>query len=111
PELLLPEGVIYGQRRAWHYVLIIDIGRHADNAPGRRADVDELDHRIGPHHVAVDRILIRKHPLREALAYDDDRLAAVAIGIVEIPSGDNRDAERREKSGRDHPEPRAWIFF
>ena len=37
--------------------------RDADDAARRGVDVDELHHRIGPHHVAVDRVLIREHPL------------------------------------------------
>ena len=108
---LLVEGVIDAKRRARHDILVVDIGRDADDAPGRGADIDELHHRIGPHHMVVDRILIREHPLRQALAHDDDRLAGSAIRIVEIASGDDRDAERREKSGRDGAEPRARIFF
>ena len=111
PDRLLLEGLINGHRRAGYHVLVVDIGRDTDDAAGSGADVDELHHRIGPHHVAVDRILIREHPLREALADDDDLFAAPAIGFVEIAPGDDRDTERREKSGRDHPETRARIFF
>ena len=111
PDLLLLEGMVYGQGRTRHHVLVVHIGRDADDAPGRRADVDELHHRISPHDVAVDRILIRKHPLRQALAHDDDRLATSAVGIVEVASGNHRDAERRKESGRDCPQLRARIFF
>jgi hypothetical protein len=39
--------------------------------------------------VTVERVLVRKHPLREALADDDDRLRAVAVGVGEIASGDD----------------------
>jgi hypothetical protein len=46
----------------------------------------------------VDRILIREHPLSQALAHDDYRLAGSAIRIIEIASSDDRDTERREKS-------------
>ena len=73
-------------------MLVVDIGRYPDDAPGRRADVNKLHHRIGPHHMVVDRILIREHPLRQALADDDDLLTAAAVGIVEIASGENGNA-------------------
>ena len=106
PELLLPERVIHRHRRTRHDILVIHIRRDADDPPRRRADVDELHHRIGPHHVAVDRILIREHALRQALADDDHRLAASPIGVVEIASGDHRHAQRREEAGRHRPEPR-----
>ena len=76
PNLLLLEGVVYGQGRARHHVFVVHVGCDADDAPGCRADVDELHHRIGPHNVAVNRILIGKHPLRQTLAHDDDRLTA-----------------------------------
>jgi hypothetical protein len=36
PRFPLPNGVIHGQRRARHHVLVVDIGHHADDAPGRR---------------------------------------------------------------------------
>ena len=103
--------MIHSQCRSGHHVLVVHIGRDADNAPGRGAHLDELHHRIGPHHVPVDRILIREHPLRQALAHDDDLLAAAAIGFVEIASGDDRDAECRKKTGRDGPQLRPRIFF
>ena len=41
-------------------------------------------------HVMVQRIALGKHPLRYALAYNRDQLAAVAIGVVEIASFDDR---------------------
>ena len=41
----------------------------------------------------------------------DDRLAAVAIAVVEVAAGDDRHAERGEESGRDRAEARARILF
>src|SRR5262245_11995905 len=61
--------------------------------------------------MVIDRILIREHPLRQALTHDDDLLTAPAIGFVEIASGDQRNAERREKPWRNRPEACAWILF
>ena len=108
---LLLERVIDGHRRPRHDVLVVHVGRDADDAPRRRADVDELHHRIGPHQLAVDGVLVREHPLRQALADDDDLLAVAAVGVVEVAAGDDRHAQRREESGRHGAEPRARIFF
>ena len=78
---------------------------------GAGADVDELHHRIGPHQLAVDRVLIREHPLRQALADDDDRLGVAAVAVGEVAAGDDRHAERGEESRRHRAEPRARILF
>src|SRR6266513_1051447 len=51
PNLLLLEGVVYGQGRAWHHVFVVHVGCDAYDAPGCCADVDELHHRIGPHNL------------------------------------------------------------
>src|SRR5262249_16573479 len=92
-------------------VLVVDIGHDADDAPWARTDIDELHHRISPHHMAIDRFLRREHSLRNALTDDDDRFAALAVRLVEIASGDQRDAKRREIPWRDRTEGGAWIFF
>ena len=63
----------------------------------------DLQDRVGPHHMMVQRIAIGEHPLRYALAYNRDQLATAAVGIVEIASFDDRQAQRCEKSGRDDP--------
>ena len=54
--------------------------------------IDEIHHWIGPHDVPVERVLAWEHALRDALADDDDRLAAAAIVVVEVASFDNRNA-------------------
>ena len=54
----------------------------------------------------LTRVLVREHPLRQALADDHDLLGVAAIGVVEVAAGDDRHAERREESGRDGAEPR-----
>ena len=56
---------------------------------------------VGPHQVAVDRILAGEQLPRDALADDHDLLGVQAIGVVEIAAGDDRHAERREEAGRD----------
>ena len=78
---------------------------------GAGADVDELHHRIGPHQVAVHRVLAREHPLRQALADDHDLLGVAAVGVGEVAAGDDRHAERREEAGRHRAEPRARILL
>ena len=111
PELLLAEGMIDGEGRAGHDVLVVDIRGDADDAARLGADVDELHDRVGPHEVAVDGVLIGEHAPRQALADDDDLLAAVAVGVVEVAAGDDRDAERGEEAGRDGAESGARILF
>ena len=108
---LLLERVIDAQRRSGHDVLVVDVGGDADDAPGLGAHVDELHHGIGPHQPAVDGVLRREQPLRDALAHDDDLLGVAAIGLGEVAAGDDRHAERREESGRDGAEARARILF
>ena len=55
---LLLERVIDVQRRAWHHILIIDVGGDSDDPARLGADVYELHHRIGPHQAAVHRVLV-----------------------------------------------------
>ncbi len=59
----------------------------------------------------VDGVLIRKHSLGHALAHNDHQLAALSVRGVEIASGNQRDAERREESRRNRSKPPARIFF
>ena len=108
---LLLERVIDGHRRPGHDVLVVDVGDDADDAARLGADVDELHHRIGPHQAAVERVLVGEHPLREALADDDDLLGVAAIGVGEVAAGDERHAERGEESRRDACGTRARILF
>jgi len=95
----LLKRVIYGHRWSRHNVLIVQIGGHADDPPRLLADVDKFHHWIGPHHVVVHRVLVRKHPLRQALAHNDDFLGVLAVGVVEIASGNYGHTECGEKSG------------
>ena len=59
----------------------------------------------------LTRVLVREHPLRQALADDHDRLGVAPIGVGEVAAGDDRHAERREESRRHRAEPRARILF
>ena len=111
PTLLLGQRLIDGERRARHHIFVVNVGHDPHDAAGRAAKVDEFDHGIGPHHVAIHGVLIGEHALGDTLAYDDDGLARAAIAIVEIASGDQRDAEGGKKTGRDHTDPRTWIIF
>ena len=61
--------------------------------------------------MAIQRVRGREHPLREALADDHHLFAVAPIGFVEIAAGDDRHAERGEKSRRDGPEPRPRILL
>ena len=108
---LLLERVIDRQRGPRDDVLVVDVGRDPDDAPAGRADVDELHHRIGPHQPAVQRVLVREHPLRQALADDDDRVGVVAIAVVEIAARDDRHAQRGEEPRRDGAEAAARILL
>src|SRR5208282_6628749 len=72
---------------------------------------DELQHRISPVHMAINGILIGEHALCERLTDDSDRLVAVAVEIVEIPAGEDGNAQRGKESGRDHAKLRARILF
>src|SRR5260370_10734348 len=105
------KGHVNVHRRTLYYVLVVYILRDADDTPGRGGDTDELEHRIGPHDVMVDRVLIREHSLRHALAHDNDGLTVAVIGIVEIAPGHNGNTERREEPRGDDTETGARIFF
>ena len=61
--------------------------------------------------MVVDRVPIGEHALRQALTDDDHGFAAPAIGIVEIASGDDRDAEGGEESGRYGPKAATRILL
>ena len=92
-------------------MLVVHIGHDADDAARGSADVDELHDWVCPHDVTIDGVLTREHALGHALADDDDWLAVAAIGIVEVASSKNGNAECREKSGRDGAQLSARIFF
>ncbi len=108
---LLLERMIDGHRRPRHDVLVVHVGGDADDPAGPGAHVDELHDRIGPEESAVQRLPGREHPLRHALADDDDRLGIPAVGVVEVAAGDDRNAERREESRGHGAEPGARILL
>ena len=78
---------------------------------GSPSDVDELHHRVGPHDVAVDGVLIGKHAARQALADDHHLFPALAVAFVEIAARDEGHAQRREESRRDGAEASARILL
>src|SRR5271166_2230107 len=61
--------------------------------------------------MVVQRIALGENPLRQALAYNRNQLAAVAVGIVEIASFEDRQAKCCEKCWRDDSKPRVGMFL
>src|ERR1700694_5551299 len=105
------ERMINAEKRPGNDVLVIHIERDSNDAVRGWAEArDKLYYRVGPREVAVDGILIREHAPRNTLPDDHDGFRTLAIGIVEITSGDNRNAESSEDSGRDGPKLGALIF-
>ena len=78
----LTERMIDRQGWTGHDVLVVHVFRHADDAARAHADVDEFHDGIGVHHVAVDGIFAGEHALSDALADDDDGLAAAASSVL-----------------------------
>src|SRR5437588_2291770 len=113
------KGAIDGERRLRNDVSVVNIGGDADD-PVRRDKTrffeigpgEELQHGIRPVNMPIDRILIGKHALGKRLADDYDGLFSMAvIEGVEIAAGDDGNAERRKKSGRDNTPLRAGILY
>src|SRR4029077_10035131 len=98
----LTEGLVDGKRHSRYNVLIVHVGGDSYDASWPFADKDERRHRVGPHHVAVDRVLAGEHALRHTLADDHNRLAAATVVVVEVAPGKNRHAvsgkERRRNN-------------
>src|SRR5436309_9410999 len=74
-------------------VFIVDIRRDAHDAARFGSDADELHHRIHPHDVPVERILIGEHPFRKRLADDDHLLAILTVAFIEVTARDNARAQ------------------
>ncbi len=88
-------------------MLIVDVCDDPDDALRRgRAEV-----RIGPPHVAIERVAVRKHALRETLTDDHDRLVSAAILVGEIAAGHDRHAEHRKVIRRDDPQAGVRILL
>ena len=68
-------------------------------------------YRIGPPHFSVERDAVREHPLRYALADDDDQFASGAVVVDEVAPGENRNAKRREELWRHDAEPCERVLF
>ena len=100
-------------------MFVVHIGGDPDNAVrrrearlfARRLPGSELEHRIGPIDMPIDRILARKHLPRQSRADDHDRLAIAVIERIEIAAGNDGNAKRGEKAGRDGAPQRARIVF
>ena len=75
-------------------VHVVDIGNDADDALRlRRARRYDLQDRIGPEHMAINRVLTREHALRERLADDGDRLLILRIAFIEGATPENGNAK------------------
>jgi len=109
-EFLL-DRVVHGHRRLRVDTLVIDVGRDADDPPRIGTDADELHDAVGPRQMPVDRILTGEQRLGDVAADDDHFLGVVVIRVGEVPSGDERHAERGKVSRRDRPEVRARIVL
>src|SRR5260370_27682259 len=99
-------------------MFVVHIGGDPNNAVWRGKSrlfacsaLHELEHRIGPIYMPIDGILTRKHALCQSRADDHDRLSIRVIERVEIASGNNGNAKRGEKAGRDGTPQRARIVF
>src|SRR5437588_8882762 len=90
----LLERRIYRKRWFSHEVFIVDVRRNANDSPRRWRNADELHHGIGPHDVAVDRVLIWEYALRQRLANDDHAIGFLAIRIVKIASRNEGNTQR-----------------
>ena len=77
---------------------VVDIGHHPHDAPRLRADVDELHDGIGPHQMAIERILPWKQLFGDAAADDHDAFRTITIRLVEIAPGGEGYSKRRKAS-------------
>src|SRR6267154_1603259 len=104
--------MINSHLRAGYHVLVVEIGVDAHDAHRVRGESrDELYHWVCPRDMTVDRILIGKHALRNTLRDDRDVLSADAIGLVEITSRNNGDAQSGEISWRDSAKVGSLVLF
>ncbi len=73
----------------------------------------ELQDGIRPIDMAIDRILVGEHALCQTLADDNDGLFIIVIVIkrIEIAAGNDRNAKRRKKTGRDGARLRPGILY
>src|SRR5260370_4069876 len=99
-------------------MIVVHIGCDPNNAVWRRKSrlfarsaLKEFEHGIGPIDMPIDRILTRKHALRQSRADDRDRLSILVIERVEIAAGNNGNAKRGDKAGRNVAPHRAQSVF
>ncbi len=93
------KGVIDSETRPGNDVFVVNIGSDANDAVRRNANGDEFHHGIRPIDMSIDGILIGEHSLSESLTDDDDRFFVLAVKLIEIAAGDDRNAERGKKTG------------
>src|SRR5262249_56436181 len=98
PRIFLSEWMINVDGGAGHNVFVVQIRGNADDPTRLSAYVNELHYRIGPKEMVVDCILIGEHALGQALADDHNQLAALAVGVIKVASGQKRDSQRRKEA-------------
>src|SRR4030095_4109101 len=107
------KGVVNGEGRLRNDMRIVNIGGDTNDAlqlPGGLTAVGFQD-RIGPEHVTIDWVLIGEHAPRKGFADDGDGLFASTVEFIEIATGNDGNAQRREEPGRDNTKLRAWVLF
>jgi hypothetical protein len=88
-------------------ILVVGVGNNADDSAWQHpAEV-----RIGPPHLPVQGLTVRKQSKRDALADNDDGVVAVAVLVGEVAARDDRNADDIKEPRRDDAEPRARDFF
>src|SRR5262245_35337336 len=91
---------------------IINVGDDADDAlQFRRTLAVDFQDRIGPEHVAIDRILVREHALREGFTDDGNGLFAFSVELIEIATRNDGNAQRPKEPGTDYTILSARIVF
>src|SRR5262249_1112100 len=106
------KSVVNRDGRLRNEMYVIDISRDAnDPLQFRRIFADGFQDWIAPEHVPIDGILIGEHSLRQSLADDRDALFVLHVGLIEIATRNDGNAQRGKKSRRDDTILRTRILF
>src|SRR6267154_2538316 len=97
------KGTVNSERRFRNDMFIVNVGSNPDNAVRRgKARLfeigpgEELQHRIRPIDMPIDRILVGEHTPCDSLTNDNDGLLIIILVIkrIEIAAGNDRNAKR-----------------
>src|SRR5262245_27733849 len=101
----LGKRAVHGDDGLWNHVFVVDIRGNTDDAARRHktrlflgGSRRELQNRVCPVDVAVERILAGKHPLGQRLTHDHDQVVIFTVGLVEVTALQNGNAHRSKKS-------------